>query len=227
MGEKSTPVREATERALWERVRQGDKKAFWEVVEPLLPELLYRARHDVAYHRSMGDLLPGEPEPHEVVADALARAWRLRSRKPADQSVRVWLLGTLHRVIRDRVRQERGLQRFWALALEDPVTEGSAEALDETFYDWYQPDDAPRWEDLLPGPAPSPEECVELEELGARPDPDARQAVVLRDEHGLTHEEIAHVLGRSVEEVDGLLNRGRAETKTRKDPSVQTEEERP
>ncbi|GAB6063945.1 RNA polymerase sigma factor [Deferrisoma palaeochoriense] len=190
---------------LWGRALAGDREAFWQAVEPHLPELLYRARRDLAYHRSMGDLLPGEPTAPEVVADALARAWRLRRRKPSDQSLRVWLLGRLYRVIRDTVLRERRLQRLWSVTLENPVPVENPTLVDDEFYDWYQPDDLPRWEDALPSDEPTPDLLVEEKEVFAGGRADVRQAAVLRDEHGLSPREVGQVLGVGTEEAHRLL----------------------
>jgi hypothetical protein len=85
--------------------------------------------------------------------ETLSRAWRDQLRKPASLGIRPWLLGQQFRVLTRIVRQERLLQRLVSTSLEAPVPEPPIYDNDESFWEWFQPDEMVRWEDILSGDA--------------------------------------------------------------------------
>jgi RNA polymerase sigma-70 factor (ECF subfamily) len=81
---------------------------------------------------------------------------------------------------------------------------------DESFWEWYQPDDVTRWEDLVAEPTQlTPDEVVEAEEKLRSLAPRERLVYVLHDVHGLTPKEVAQAAGVAPQEVLRLLDRAR------------------
>ncbi len=195
--------------ALWARALAGDVQAFWELVSPHVEELLRAARREIRYHRALGNLEPDDLAPEELVGMALARAWRGRHRRPEGLDLRAWLLTALLRSLEQTVRQERRLRRLWAVSLEEPAEEGPPIYDDgEEFWEWYQPDDLTRWEDVLPAEGGIPEYAPhEVDEL----EPRARQTLVLAREHGLTVAEVASATGQTPEEVGRKIQEAHAQ----------------
>jgi DNA-directed RNA polymerase specialized sigma24 family protein len=156
-----------------------------------LDELFAAAQRDLRYHVLLGDLRQHDLSPEELVGETLLRAWRDRLRKPASLGIRPWLLGLQFRVLTRIVRQERLLQRLVSTSLEAPVPEPPIYDDDESFLEWFQPDEMVRWEDILSGDA-HPEFALELLDRDIPGlSPLARQVLVLRRVHGLTFAEIA------------------------------------
>jgi RNA polymerase sigma-70 factor (ECF subfamily) len=195
----------------WRAVLAGDKDQFRGLVEPHLPELTKAAARELRYRRAVGDLRPQDLVADELVGETLARAWRDRGRKPLDLDVRPWLLGLMFKVLEAIVRGERRARRLAGISLEAPAADASAaaDAVEEDFWEWYQPDDLTRWEDVIAAPDLGAED---LAEDGADRLPAAeRQALVLRVEHRLTVVEIASVMnlppGRAVELIEAARRR--------------------
>ncbi|ARA92184.1 hypothetical protein AWN76_002670 [Rhodothermaceae bacterium RA] len=194
----------------WPAVLDGDRTAFHRLIEPHLDELLRAARRDLAYHRQLGDLPPDFVTPEELVGETLLRAWKSRRQRPAGLSLRAWLLGTQHRVLQKLIRAERLERGLWAVSLEDPLPPEPLFDDDESFWEWYQPDDLPRWEDAIPDEdAPLPDEALEDESALGGLEPEPRQVLLLHDRHALTLAEVAVATGRSVRETARLLQEAR------------------
>lgn len=200
----------------------ADRDAFHRLVEPHLDELLAAARRDLRYHQDLGDLQSGDLTPEELVGETLLRAWDSRGARPETVSLRAWLLGTQHRVLQRLLGDEERLRTLWAVSLEAPVPTEPLYDDDEEFWEWYQPDDLARWEDVVADEdTPLPDEAIEVEALGT-PDVRAavdrlavqpRQALLLRDRHGLTTVEVAYALRLSVTETARTVRAARREVR--------------
>jgi RNA polymerase sigma-70 factor (ECF subfamily) len=175
-------------------------------VAPYVGELLEAARREVNYRVALGDLGPDDLGPEELVGETLARAWRDRDRRPASLSLRPWLLALLHRVSESIVRREKRLRKLAPVSLERAVPPPPIYDDDEEFWEWYQPDDMTRWEDVATEPIElTPEEIVEAEERLRSLAPRTRLAWLLRHVHRLTLPEIAQALGVQVQEAARLI----------------------
>ncbi|MBB5755233.1 RNA polymerase sigma factor [Prosthecomicrobium pneumaticum] len=206
----STP-RDASAEALWRATLQGDRDAFQRLVGPYLDELFAAARRDVRYHSAVGDLREDEISPEEVVGETLLRAWRDRHRRPQGLDIRPWLLGLQFRVLTRIVRQEQVLRKLVSVSLEAPAPAEPIYDDDESFWEWYQPDEMLRWEDIVPADvtAEAAEPAVferEVPGLSAL----ARQVLVLRHVHRFSVGEIASVLGLSARRIAELWQDGHA-----------------
>ncbi|HWQ37622.1 MAG TPA: hypothetical protein VNM24_03285 [Burkholderiales bacterium] len=200
----------------WQRALAGDRQAFWAIVEPHLAEMLQAAGRDIRYHESLGQLGPQDLAPEELVGETLIRAWHGRHHRPRRLSLRAWLLGSQHRVLQWIVAREQRLRQIWSVSLESaPPREPVIYDDDASYWEWHQPDDFVRWEDLIPGDVPAPEEFIALEEAPLdQLDAQARQALLLRFEHRLAVAEIAYILRLPVEQTRRLIGELRTEARS-------------
>jgi RNA polymerase sigma-70 factor (ECF subfamily) len=189
---------------------EDDYAAFTRLTRPHLDELLDAARREIRYRVALGDLGPDDLAPEELVGDTLARAWRDRHRQPGTLGMRAWLLALLHRVCESIVQSERRFRRFAPVSLERSVPPPPIDDDDEEFWEWYQPDDMTRFEDVASEPIElTPQEIVEAEEELRSLAPRTRLAWLLRHVHRLTLPEIAQALGVPVQEAARLIDEAR------------------
>ena len=174
-------------------------------MEPYLAELTAAAARELRYRRAVGDLRPQDLSADELVGETLARGRRDRARKPANLEVRPWLLGLEFKVLESIVRSERRARRLAGVSLDAPVVDQAelAEATDEEFWEWYQPDDVTLWEDVIPAEDLQPEELSD--ERTYQLTNEERQALVLSVEHRLSVVEISSVMNLSPERTVRLI----------------------
>lgn len=196
--------------ALWDRSLGGDREAFQQLVSSYLDELFAAAQRDIRYHVALGDLQHPDITPEELVGETLLRAWRDRRRKPQSLGIRPWLLGLQFRVLTRIVRQEALFRRLISTSLEAPAPAAPVYDDDESFWEWFQPDETVRWEDVLTSDA-FPEPALELFDQDIPGlSPLARQVLALRQVHHLPFAEIASGLRISYERLSQLWREGRA-----------------
>lgn len=196
----------------WQSVLDGDRAAFNRMVEPFLEELLTAAKRDLGYHRFRGEPAAKDITPEELVGETLLRAWASRKERPRRVSLRAWLLGTQHRVLQKLLERPRWERDLWALSLDEPLPPEPLYDDEESFWEWYQPDDIEKWEDVFPDNVPTPEEAVLTKETLEETFPldvDERQALLLYDEHKLTMLEVAYALGVSLEKASQMVQNAR------------------
>lgn len=197
----------------WKAVLEGDRRAFRRLVEPYLDELLRAAHRELEHYRRLKALRPEDLTAEELVGETLITAWRQRHRKPKRLSVRAWLLGLLHRVLQRYLQRERTFRRLWELSLDEPVPPEPIYDDEESFWEWYQPDDLERWEDVLPDPSTLETERLIVEEVPPEAleplEPIERQVLLLHDTHEVPIQEVAMVVQRSVRETAEILQRAR------------------
>ncbi len=195
---------------LWAKAVTGDKDSFSRVTEPLLEELRSAARHEIAYYTALGDYEPDLIDADELVGEVLSRAWRDRKRKPPHTSLKAWLLGLVYRVADAIAARQRRLREVRNVSVESTVRDDVLYDDEESFYEWYQPDEVTRLEDVIADPQPTPEEiAAALEEAPTALEATDRRVLLLHDAHGLTLSEIGAVVSRSVEETREVLVRAR------------------
>lgn len=184
-----------------------EKEAFRAQVEPHLDELLSAAKHELEYRQAVGDLTLDDLTAEELVGETLARAWRDRHRRPPLLGLRPWLLGLLFRVADSLARQEARRREAAAVSLEAPVPPEPRYDDDESFWEWYQPDESTRWEDVIPAAAATPEQIVAaLERKEGRALPrTARRLLLLTGVHRLSVAEAASALHIEAAEAARLL----------------------
>ncbi len=194
----------------WQSVLDGDRAAFNRMVAPFLEELLTAAKRDLGYHRFRGESAAHDITPEELVGETLLRAWASRKERPEGLRLRAWLLGTQHRVLQKLLQRPRWERDLWAISLDEPLPPEPLYDDEESFWEWYQPDDIEKWEDVFPDNVPTPEDAFVTREIETYPlDVIERQALLLYDEHKLTMLEIAFALGVPVERAAELIRDAR------------------
>ncbi len=190
----------------WAGVVDGDKATFRRLTKPLLDGLRRAARHELTYLTSVGDLDRDILTPDDLVAEILARAWRDRRRRPESLDLKAWLHALLFRVMDAIVAKQKMLRSKEAVSLEDPVPDQPLYDDDESFYEWYQPDELTRWEDVIPVDEPSPETIVAAieQQRGGLSDL-SRRVLALHDAQGIALPQVAAALRLSVIETRRLL----------------------
>ena len=176
-------------------------------MKPHLQELFEAARRELRYRVALGDFQPDLLTAEELVDETLARTWRDRHRRPPLLKFRVWLLAVLFRVAEAIARDEAQFRKLASESLEAPVPPEPFYDDDESFWEWYQPDELTRWEDVAADPSSlSPEDAVAAyEQLTRSLDPRARQVFVLHTIHGVPLRDVAQALGISESEAKRLL----------------------
>lgn len=192
----------AHDEELWRRVvERDDRDALSTLVAEHLDDLRRTARHELAYFTALGDLPPDTITADELVGEVLDRAWRGRKRRPADLELTAWLHGLLFRIVDRLVRKERERRQFEQLSIEEEVPKEPIIETDDEFYDWYEPDEVVKWEDVIPDNVPTPEMIAEaLEEPVLELEPVTRRAFILHDALSLSVRTTARVLGISQRE---------------------------
>ena len=71
---------------------ESNRESFFSQINRHLKELYRFVRHQLAYSESVGDLIPGELSPEEVVDEVLLRAYREFVKNPTQREMRAWLL---------------------------------------------------------------------------------------------------------------------------------------
>lgn len=195
-----------TEGETWDKALAGDKAAFQQAIAGALDSLRIAAEHELNYAVSVGDLDEDYLSPDELVGEIIDRAWKSRKRKPADLEIRAWLHGLLFRVF-DAIVRKRWRQRAEeSVSLEARVPEPPLYDDDESFYEWYQPDDVTRWEDVIADGSPSPEAVAAALEKGKLSLPATpRRLLLLHDRLEVSLASSARILNLKVREAGAML----------------------
>lgn len=208
----------AHEEREWSKiVDSGDEDAFRNMVEPHLPTLVRLARRELAFYVAQRQIHPGDFTPEEIAGETWINAWRHRESRPEKMSLRGWLLGIQHRVLKGLVHQQRAYRAEKAISLDEPLPPDVAtHHTEEWFWDWYQPENELTWEDVTPASTPSDVELSleeSLDEVFA--DEDEARVLMMHDEFRMPLPEVAFTLNRSSKEVGDLLAGARASLRQR------------
>lgn len=212
-------VRLATELAAVP-LQEAERALFRDLVLANLKKLYNFIRREMAYYVATGELLPGELRIEDVVDGVVLQAAQEFSQRPANLDVSNWLLKlALHYMAAEiqRLKEERGQ----TVSVEEDIPETPPEEAVVTqgdeIYDFYQPDEDLRLEDVLPDPfVPTPEQILESRDLqryinqtlAELPRP-WRNAFVLYYVEGLSVLEVALVTGQTEVEVQHYLEYAR------------------
>lgn len=177
-------------------------------------DTVYRfAAHEIAARLAAGDLFPGQVSVDDIVdAVVLAAAQRFTDR-PKDLPLERWLMKlVLEQVEREvqRVREEGG-----SLRLEEATAMPGS---DDGLFEFYQPDEVVRLEDLVPDSGlPTPDQVAERQELQrtvnrmlAHLPTQWRLALILHEAEGCSIAETAQILGITEPEATHALDNARA-----------------
>jgi len=157
-------------------------------------------RHAPAVRRFLRDLGRDDALADEATQETFVRAHARLATLRDDQRLRPWLLGIARRVFLEDRRAQR--PRATLDELDAAAERGPA--------------DRPPQAALLVA-----EQARLFRAALARLSPERRGAVLLRIDHGLSYDEIAAVLGRTVAQVRNELHRGRQELRAYLAPYVE------
>lgn len=196
----------------WEEILNGsDKEAFQDIVKPHMDVLLDAAQRDLTYYVRNGALHEEDFSSEELVGEGLIHAWRHREVRPAGMPLRSWLLSTQHRVTRGLVGRFRTYRREKELSLDEPVSiAADADDTQEWFWEWYQPEQELRWEDVIPA-GESVDDALELDGSSERllEEADRRHALMLHEDFEMSLPDVSFAINRSPDEVARLLEQAR------------------
>ncbi|RQS63557.1 RNA polymerase subunit sigma-28 [Burkholderia sp. Bp8963] len=152
--------------ALDER-REAEFTLFRDLVRPLLPALQRFTQRQLARLQACGDLAPGDPVADEVIDEALARACEQLPQRPRRLEPLQWLYQiTIDFLAEEVARRQRDAGRFVSLESRVPIQSHEAEeGEDEIVFEYWQPDEVLRLEDLVPAPDETPEDAASAKEM--------------------------------------------------------------
>lgn len=205
---------------LWQRALDGDRDAFEEALAPHKDTLIDAARRKISARLAEGDLRERMLTPEELAGATLICAFDNRKRYNPDQmSLRAWLLGLQYRVLNRIVEDEQRYDTQKAISLDAEVPARDEEdAVEQDFYEFYQPFDVTTYEEMIPSTQPADveidasraltqEEMDYLEEGGLLAE--QRQIVEFHDEFELSLPEIAQIMEYSLQDTAEALGEAR------------------
>jgi len=173
-----------------------ERQEFMERVNPHLDTLMELARHELGYHLARGDVEEGDLTAEEIVGETLIAAYRQWKKQVKQRSWRSWLLGLESRVMHRLVDEEEKNRSLWAFSLEEPVPDLTSPFGDDIYWDWHQPDEQDRLEDVLLGFEPIAEDLIEqAEEVSRQLEPVARRVWLLHEMYDISIPEAARITG--------------------------------
>jgi RNA polymerase sigma factor (sigma-70 family) len=146
-----------------------ERMSFRQAIRPHLSRLRRLARFEIDHLRARGQLMSDYPSADDLMDEVLARAYSdpdlLINKEPLDVARK------LSRLVIDVAKEEaaRDRTRRRTLSLEGPPPREPTDIeIDETFYDFFQPDEATKVEDLAADRSSDPEEVVIRDEMRQR-----------------------------------------------------------
>lgn len=193
-------------------VEERDRALLLDLIQTNLNMLYNFCRREIAACLATGDLPRGYLTVEDLVDAVVLRAAREFHQRPASLPFDRWLLKLAVEQIEDEVKRIRG-----EVAQTVPIEEDTPETppdeqvrtLGDEIYDFYQPDEDLRLEDILPAPfVPTPEQVVESRDVQryvnrtlAKLPATWRRAFVLMHVEGCDLAETAQILGMQEDEV--------------------------
>ncbi len=203
----------------WDAIINGDCDAFDRLVEAEMANLLESARHEIAGYEAAGDFPPGYITPEELVGEAMIHAWDERMKKPPEMKPRAWLHAMLFRAADTLAAKRREIQAHETQPLEEKLPDAPLVADpiyddDEEFYEFYQPDEVLKFEDVIGSIDLEPDLLMEvIEQQPKQLQLKERRCALLRFRFGFGFEQVCRIVGEKPETVARLLQQ--AEGKVR------------
>jgi RNA polymerase sigma factor (sigma-70 family) len=197
------------------------REQFLSIMSRHLQGLYHFVRHQLAYHEAVGNLLPGELTPEDVVDAVVVRAYREFVGHPPERKVKTWLLrlarGHLAAEVKRRTEERETTVHIEEDVPETPPWEWVSTLGEEILY-FYEPDEDLKLEDLLPDlSVPTPEQEVERTELQrcmeaalAEMPREWRRVLLLCHVARSSARALAGALGRPAAELERILDNARA-----------------
>ena len=179
-----------------------------------LPRLERFVERQINYRETLGELLPDQVSPEDVVAEAICCALGDELEKPERIKIEPWLYRLAGEAL-DRLSASDGDQRDVPLERHHGIQ--NVQASDEARLQFHQPDDKLLEEDIIAdGNARNPEELtarrelIDLVQLALRhAGREEREAFILYAVEGFAPEEIAAITNHKQEEVHASIHKAR------------------
>ncbi|WP_229517341.1 RNA polymerase sigma factor [Paraburkholderia terrae] len=187
---------------------------FGETVRPLLASLAHFVQRELAYLQTRGDLAADDPSVDDIVDETLARACERFAERPPRLEPLQWLYQIALELLEAEVAR-RQMEEGRCISLEGrlPVQlHEPREYDDELLFEYWQPDEVLRLEDVVPATDGTPEDAVITRELSelvaallAELSEPWRRAVTLCRLEAQPQASAAQVLGITEEELQHWL----------------------
>jgi len=187
---------ESGEAIAQETVEQAS--TWFDQINPYLNELHDFAVREVTYLQALGDLTPADIQPDELVDEVLVSAFEKNQEKSEDMDDKAWLFKLMLEIL-DRECQQSKIRRQ-TVSLEKVIPE---EDIDTQIYEFYQPDEVLKLEDLIPvsgevssdvGLTQEIEEQQQLQKSLAQLPRNWRRALMLTNNIGFTQAQVAAIM---------------------------------
>lgn len=134
--------------------RREHRDLFFEMIEHHLDLVWNYASRELAYREANGDLPAGALSLQDAVDAILLNGVEAFEKRPPNMGIKDWLLQLSIRTLDAQSRQIRNTKLADAVALDDnpPSSSTDPTEADQEFYEFFQPDDAPTLETLIPYP---------------------------------------------------------------------------
>lgn len=179
-----------------------------EQITPCLDDLYDFAVREITYLQAVDDLRPSDILPDELVDAVVVSAYEKQAQKPEELDMRAWL----HQLAIDLLDEEvgRSMERRKAISLETVIED---EDIDTDIYEFYQPDEVLKLEDLIGTPEQLPEveakivhaEQSQAQQGVARLPRTWRRAVLLHHGAGFPVETVAAIMRTETAMIQELL----------------------
>ena len=192
---------------------EEQRKNYADLVKPHLPELYHFIRRELAYRQAQGDLSPADIRADEVLDAAIARGLEAFGTRPQHLEILPWLTGMALQVIQEETEAHQIRER--RVSTEDLAPADAMDISDDEdteMYEFYQPDEIIRMEDIIPDPESNDPEQAEaarerailVQRALALLPPAWRHALVLTDVHGVKESELADILDLAPEHLQQM-----------------------
>lgn len=187
---------ESGEAIAQETVEQAS--TWFDQINPYLNELHDFAVREVTYLQALGDLIPADIQPDELVDEVLVSAFEKNQEKPEDMDDKAWLFKLMLEILDCECQQSK--IRRQTVSLEKVIPE---EDIDTQIYEFYQPDEVLKLEDLIPvsgevssnvEQAQEIEEQQQLQKSLAQLPRNWRRALMLTNNIGFTQAQVAAIM---------------------------------
>jgi RNA polymerase sigma factor (sigma-70 family) len=199
---------------------EHDRDQVFSLLTPYMDRLREFLRHQIAYFESAGELVPGELTTEEVLDAVLLRAAGELAQGHKEADIGSWLIQLANERLQVDIERLQAA-RDTMVHIEEDIPETSPEEamVGEEFFEFYQPEEDLKLEDIFPDQDIStPEDMAAAKEellrcvnaALAKMPREWRRALRLRHSQGLTEEELAEALEKAAPEVERILEYARA-----------------
>jgi ribosomal subunit interface protein len=193
-----------------EPVKEQEKQQasnWFDGIRPHLDSLYDFAKREITYLQATGDLSPADILPDELIDETIVMAFENRNEKPENLSDKGWLFKLALDILDREIEKSQEQQQL--TSLETVIPE---EDIDTQIYEFYQPDEVLKLEDLIPVSSETPEQVSqqaeqrELHSSLSKLPRNWRRARILHDTVGFEPTEIATIMAMEISAIENLLS---------------------